>query len=225
MVWSILISLNLEIIFQLRKQEVAQNWKSVEYRVWYFCTILCFIKNYWTSWAECITLQPTHGVIYWPSTEQSIKRCTCVNKRRNSGSRWALNNNITRCQTVRVSWRKDAEVASCRLRTLQPSVTHGWATQAGMGMKHCYGQRRTWVNIAVCPLSPAHLLHTTFKNKVWEIYFYKEVCSFFIEVVIMFDYVSVYMYMWLWLWVYNNGPDYVWRFIMHHITETFLFFK
>ena len=33
-------------------------------------------------------------VIYWPLTEPSIKRCTCVNKRKNSGSRWALNNNL-----------------------------------------------------------------------------------------------------------------------------------
>ena len=37
-------------------------------------------------------------VIYWPSTEPSIKRCTCVNKRKNSGSRWTLENNITRCR-------------------------------------------------------------------------------------------------------------------------------
>ena len=64
-------------------------------------------------------------VTYWPSTEPSIKRCTCVNKQRNSrnrcirsrmsyhldlwtwlnsgqmctptGSRWAWSNYITRC--------------------------------------------------------------------------------------------------------------------------------
>ena len=52
------------------------------------------------------------SVIYWPSTEPSIKRCTCVNKRRNSGSRWMSNNYITRCHRrlesvpvgVGVSW-------------------------------------------------------------------------------------------------------------------------
>ena len=37
------------------------------------------------------------NVIYWPSTKPSIKRCTCVNKQRNSGSRWASDNYITRC--------------------------------------------------------------------------------------------------------------------------------
>ena len=36
-------------------------------------------------------------VIYWPSPDPSIKRCTCVNKRKNSRSRWMLENNITRC--------------------------------------------------------------------------------------------------------------------------------
>ena len=42
-------------------------------------------------------LNKRRGVIYWPSTQPSIKRGTCVNKRKNSGSRWALENNITRC--------------------------------------------------------------------------------------------------------------------------------
>ena len=36
-------------------------------------------------------------VIYRPSTKPSIKRCTCVNKWKNSRSRWVLENNITRC--------------------------------------------------------------------------------------------------------------------------------
>ena len=36
-------------------------------------------------------------VIYWPSTEPSIKRCTCVNKWKNSWIRWTLENDITRC--------------------------------------------------------------------------------------------------------------------------------
>ena len=49
-------------------------------------------------------------VIYWPLTEPSIKRCTCVNKRKNSGSRWTLGNDITRYPAVRVRWRQDAEV-------------------------------------------------------------------------------------------------------------------
>ena len=37
------------------------------------------------------------SVIYWASTETSIKRCTCVNKRKNSRSMLMWDNNITRC--------------------------------------------------------------------------------------------------------------------------------
>ena len=73
-------------------------------------------------------------VIYWPSTEPSIERCTCVNKRKNSGGRWALENNITRClsgssRLETVGDRMPAWEPACRLRALRPSVTHGWATQ------------------------------------------------------------------------------------------------
>ena len=83
-------------------------------------------------------------VIYWPSTKPSIKRFTCVNKRKNSGSSWTLNTYITRAQTVWVSWRQDAELrASGRQRALAPQ----WPTveQPKMRKKYCL------VNIAVCP--------------------------------------------------------------------------
>ena len=50
--------------------------------------------------------------IYCPSTKPSIKICTCVNKQKNSGSRQAWDNYITRCHRwlgsvpvgVGVSW-------------------------------------------------------------------------------------------------------------------------
>ena len=60
-------------------------------------------------------------------------------------------------------------------------------------------------------LSPAHVSHTTiinpFENKVWEIFFYKEVCSFVHwSSYIMFDYVlHIFVYV---SWVYNSiQPD------------------
>ena len=58
------------------------------------------------------------GVIYWPSTEPSIKRCTCVNKRKKSGSRRTLENNITRCPGWFESLgdRMPAWEPACRLR-------------------------------------------------------------------------------------------------------------
>ena len=62
-------------------------------------------------------------VIYWPSTAPSIKRYTCVNKRKNRGSRWALENNITRCprRFKSVGDRMPVGEPACRLRA---SVTH-----------------------------------------------------------------------------------------------------
>ena len=49
------------------------------------CIFITLLKKIYTN------------VIYRSLTKPSIKRCTCVNKRKNSGSRWALENNITGC--------------------------------------------------------------------------------------------------------------------------------
>ena len=111
---------------------------------------------------------PNSVVIDWPSTEPSIKRCTCVNKRKNSGSRCVWDNNITRAQTAWVSWGQDAELrASGRQRALWPSQDEKEVLR---------GQYSS-----PSP-SPDHLLPLTninpFENKVWGIHFYKEVCSF-----------------------------------------------
>ena len=123
-------------------------------------------NRYWKS-----SLRVTH----WPSTEPSIKRCTSVNKRKNSGSRWTSNTNITGTQTAWVSWSWSQLGTSCRIES-QPSVTHGWATQPRW-------ERNTAGSIcsSLSP-SPTHLSHTTninpFEKKVWDIYFYKKVCLF-----------------------------------------------
>ena len=101
------------------------------------------------------------------------------------------NNYITRCHRrlrwvpvgVGVSWGQDASVRiSLRTEGLLPSVTHGWATPAKMRKKCCYGQKNFGSICSSLSPSPTHLSLTTninpFENKVWEIYFYKEVCSF-----------------------------------------------
>ena len=146
-------------------------------------------------------------VTHWPSTEPLIKRCTCVNKRKNSGSRWSSKKNITRTQTAwgvgdGVSWGQDTEVrASGRQRALGPQ----WPTVEQL----CQDEKEVllWseelgVSIAVRSQSLPHLSHTTsinpFENKVWEIYFYKEVCSFVHWTsslcLTMFPYIFVYVY-------------------------------
>ena len=118
---------------------------------------------------ECVT--------YCPSTEPSIKRCTCVNKRKNSGNRWTLENNITRClggsSQLETGCRSENQLQT---EGVGPLVTLGWAIQAKTRKKCCYGRERNWVNIAVRPCLHSFLTHNKhhfFENKVWEIYIKK----------------------------------------------------
>ena len=92
--------------------------------------------------------------IYWPSTEPSIKRCTCVSERKNGRSRWTLENNIKRCpggsnsvDTGMPKWEP-----ACRLRTLGPQWPTVEQPQPRCERSAAMVVRRTWVNIAVCPL-------------------------------------------------------------------------
>ena len=142
-------------------------------------------------------------VIYWPSTMPSIKRCTCVNKRKNNGNRCALNNNITRAQTAWVSWSQDARVrASCRQRALGPQWSTVEQPQPRWERSTAMVEEELGVNIAVCPrlqLISHTQQHHPFTNKVWERYFYKEVCSFvhwsLYIIGWLFPHVSIYLYM------------------------------
>ena len=139
----------------------------------------------------------TLHVIYWPSTEQSIKRCTSVNKRKNSRNRWTIDNNITSypdgSSQLETGCRSETQLQT---EGFGPLVTPCWATQAKTRKKYCYGRGSTWVNIAVRPCLHSFLTHNKhhpFENKVWEIYiFIKRYVRLFIE---------VRHYSWLWLWV------------------------
>ena len=87
---------------------------------------------------------------YWPSTVPSIKRWTCVNKRKNSGSRLTLENILTRCPGCSSQLESECRSEN-QLQTdgFGPFVIPSWATQTKMRKKYCYGRWRTWVNIAV----------------------------------------------------------------------------
>ena len=92
------------------------------------CYQVDFIKN---SLPVGLTFCNFSCVIYWPSTKPSIKRCTCVNKRKNSGSRRALENNITRCpgglsQLETGCWNEN----QLQTEGFGSLVTPSWATQA-----------------------------------------------------------------------------------------------
>ena len=152
-------------------------------------------------------------VIYWPLTEPSIKRCTCVYKWRNSGSRWAWSNYIIRCHrwlgAVPVgvgdkmpNWESAAD------RGLGPWVTHGWAAQPGCERSAVMVRRTLGQNNSpsLSPLSShTQPTSTLLRIKCEKYIFIKKCVRSFIEVVIIVDYVSTYncIYICLWLWVYN----------------------
>ena len=127
-----------------------------------------------------------NAVIYWPLTEPSIKRRTCVNKWKNSGSRWVLNNNITRCPdgSSQLETRCQSENQR-RLRALQSSMTHGWTTQPKWERSVAM-VRRTWVNIAVCPclqlISHTQQTSPLLRIKCERYIFIKKCVCLFIEV-------------------------------------------
>ena len=94
-------------------------------------------------------------------------------------------------QTVRVSWSSrpwepapDIGARALRTPLEQP---------CRISKKCCYSQRKLGSIFCSLSLSSTYLSHITninpFAHKVWEVYFYKEVCSF----VIIVDYVSACM--------------------------------
>ena len=169
------------------QSQLTGQWDFGDARVGVFKTTL-------TGWMQILV------AIYWPSTEPSVKRCTCVNKRENSGSRWALNNNITRAQTVWESWRQDAELrASGRQRALGPQ----WPTveQPSQDEYYCtavlLGQYSS--------LSPSQFIShtrniTLSRMKCGRLYFYKEACSF---VHCSRHYCWLWFRIYLYMWLYN----------------------
>ena len=116
------------------------------------------------------------NVTYWPSTELSIKRCTCVNKRKNSRSKWVWDNNITRLTNSQLETRYSRENQR-QTEGFGPSVTHGWPRWG----RSAAMVRRTWGQCSSLSLSATHLSHTTnitlSRIKCERLYFYKE-CSF-----------------------------------------------
>ena len=145
------------------------------------------------------------SVTYWPSTEPLIKRCTCVNKRKFSGSRWTRDNYIIRCQRQLESvgdkmpkWEPVGHWGLCALsdpRLNNPRQDEKesllWSEELGS------------ICSSLSP-SPAHVSHTTNINpsrvKCERYIFIKKCVRSFIEVVIIVDYVSAYILICMWLY-------------------------
>ena len=154
----------------------------------------------------------TYVVIYWPLTEPSIKRCTCVNKQKNCGSRWMLDNDITRCPdgSSQLATRCRSE-NQLQTEGFGPSVTHGLATPSQDEKEVMLWSREEFgVNIAVRPGLYSFLTyckHHPFE-KVWEIHiFIKKCIRSLLKSSLSVDYVPVYVCLCIRadvLWIYNN---------------------
>ena len=125
------------------------------------------------------------------------QRCTCVNKRKRKRKQVdvmkeyrqvpvAVESVSERKARVRTSLQTgNAQLRAVALRNLRLSNLSQDADEVLSGflkITQCaMVKRRSWVNIAVCPCLHPSLTHhrniNPFENKVWVIYFYKEVCS------------------------------------------------
>ena len=93
------------------------------------------------------------SVIYWPSTEPLIKRCNCVNKRKDSGSRWALENNITMCPGGSIQLETGCQSENQpQTEGFGPLMTHGWATQAKMRKKYVRSLLKSSLSVDYVPV-------------------------------------------------------------------------
>ena len=140
----------------------------------------------------------TFYVIYWPSTKPSIKRCTCVNKSKKSGSRWALRKNIDRVPAAvgsrRQECQRENQFADWGLGPQDPWLSN----PAKMRKKCCYGQEKNLDQYSSLSLSPlishTHQNINTFENKTWEIYiFIKKCIRSLLKLSLSVDYVPVYI--------------------------------
>ena len=128
------------------------------------------------------------NVIYWPSTEPSTKRCTCVNKRKNSGSSWTADNNITSCPGR-------FELIGDKMPKWEPAANRGlwalsdpWLSNPSQDEKKVllWSREKVLVNIAVCSrlqlISHTQPTSTLLRIKCDRYIFIKKCIRSFIEV-------------------------------------------
>ena len=123
-------------------------------------------------------------VIYWPLTEPSIKRYTYVNKRKKRKPVDVMKKyRHVRVAVELVSTRNVRVRASLQSEGCGPQRPPVEQHQPRCGRSAAIVWRKSWVNIAVCHCFHPSLTHPkSIENKVWDTYFYKEVCSLFFEV-------------------------------------------
>ena len=104
-----------------------------------------------------------------------------------TGSRWTSNNYITRCHgQVQLVWSQLLQFEAVRTSFQQRAGTQWLSSPAERGRSAAKDGGTGGQYVAVFVQSPTHLSHINlsqlFSNKVWEVYFSKEACSFVIIV-------------------------------------------
>ena len=146
--------------------------------------------------SSILWLYKTQGLCCILTLDQAVnQRCTCVNKRKKKRKQvgvmkecWQMPAAVESVRGRKASPLADWErpVSAVALSDSQLSNTSQDVEEVLSGFlkitQRAMAKRRSWVNIAVCPCLHPSLRHhrniNPFENKVWEIYFYKEVCSF-----------------------------------------------
>ena len=124
-----------------------------------FCVYICMYICVFIWVYICVFFPVCIYVLLLYIDPRSIKRCTCVNKPKKSGSRWMLRKNISRCPSgVGVSWDRNDKVRT----SLQGCVSR--RSPVEQLWPRCERsadmvKRRTWVNIAVPPCLHSSLKH------------------------------------------------------------------
>ena len=133
-----------------------------------------------------------------------------------TGSRWAWDYYITRCHRRLGSVKSvqlQLETRCLRENQLAALSDPRLSSLARLRKKCCYGQKNFGSICSSLSPSPTHLSHINninpFENKVWEVYFYKEVCSF-IHWSRHYCWLCFCLYLCMFLpivvlWIYNNG--------------------
>ena len=130
----------------------------------------CIYEDRYESTRKCYIL-----------TVPSIKTCTCVNKWKSSGSRWMLDNNITRCpdgsSQMETGCRSENQLVDWGL------CGPHWPTveqpKPRCKRNAAMVEEELGINIAVRPCLHSFLTHNKhhpFENKVWERYIFIKKC-------------------------------------------------
>ena len=142
------------------------------------CVCVCVLRIYWKCYILTLDWAVNQGMHLCKWAEEQRKQ-VCVKQKYNQDT-----DGMGQLQLELESvGGQDASVRIIlQTEGLRPPVTHGWVTPAKIRKRCCYGQKNFGSICSSLFPSPTHLSHTTnikpFENKVWEIYFYKEVCSF-----------------------------------------------